>query len=240
MKKILSLLMAFLVIATLSPVLAQSGVAPERLTSLVHNAPNTGIMLPAQFDPNQTTYLLTVADWVSRIRFTPYAASPTSVVTVNGQVVASGQESQIIQMTNEPQATAITVTAYGAGGVLTGQTTYTVYLQRRPSERRTRVSAGYITEISIKDNVSVISADLITLNYQPFSNISSFFNDSNYIYRNYQAADSCLYYFGTLNNPVRAKNAQEFINSYQLGGSTLYYLVYIEDKIVAVLPYDAG
>ena len=240
MKKTLTLFVALLLIATLSPAPAQSGIAPERLTNLVHNAPNTGIMLPAQFDPNQTTYLLTVADWVSRVRFTPFAASPTSVVTVNGQVVASGQESQIIQMTNEPQAAVITVTAYGAGGALTGQTTYTVYLQRRPSERRTRVSAGYITAISIKDNVALISADLITLSYQPFSNVSSFINDSNYIYRNYAAADSCLYYYGTLDNPVRARNAQEFINNYQLSGSTLYYLVYIEDKIVAVLPYNAG
>ncbi len=229
----------FLSLMPLASMVAQSPLPPERLLSLTHNAPNTGIMLPERFDPYQETYLLTVADWVSRVRFTPTAA-PTSVITVNGQVVQSGQQSQIIQMTNEPQIATITVSNYDANRTLLGQSTYTIYLQRRPSERRTRVSAGYITEISIKDNVCSISADLVTLQYQPFSNVSTFINDSNYIYRNYQCAENCLFYYGTMQNPIRAANAQEFINNYQANGNVLYYLVYIEDKVVAVIPYSAG
>ncbi len=242
MKKRLTLMIVLsllLSVFSFSCAFAQSPVPPERLTSLVHNAPNTGIMLPERFNPYQETYLLTVADWVSRVRFTPTAA-PSSVITVNGQVVQSGQQSQIIQMTNEPQIATITVSSYDANRILLGQTTYTIYLQRRPSERRTRVSAGYITEIYIKDNVCSISADLVTLKYQPFSNVSNFINDSNYIYRNYQCAENCLFYYGTMQNPIRATNAQEFINNYQAHGNVLYYLIYIEDKIVAVIPYNAG
>ena len=45
------------------------------LSDLTHNCPNTGIMLPDSFSPYQTTYLLTVADWVSRPTFTPTASS---------------------------------------------------------------------------------------------------------------------------------------------------------------------
>jgi hypothetical protein len=243
MKRTIPLLLLLALSLTILPVgstQAQSVLPAERLQNLVHNAPNTGIMLPERFDPYQDTYLLTVADWVSRIRFTPTASSPASVITVNGQVVQSGQQSQIIQMNNEPQVATITVSAYDANRVLTGQTTYTIYLQRRPSERRTRVSAGYITDISIKDNVCSISADLITLQYQPFSNVSTFINDSNYIYKGYQCAENCLFYYGTMQNPVRAANAQEFINNYQSQGNVLYYLIYIEDQIVAVIPYSAG
>ncbi|MBR3905817.1 MAG: cadherin-like beta sandwich domain-containing protein, partial [Clostridia bacterium] len=60
------------------------------LSSLKHNCPNTGIMLPETFSPYQTTYLLTVADWVSRVTFTPTAFDPNAQITVNGQTVRSG------------------------------------------------------------------------------------------------------------------------------------------------------
>lgn len=243
MKKagILSLFLAAIMIFSLSSACATGTAVPaDRLSGLTHNAPNTGIMLPERFDPYQTTYLLTVASWVSRVKLTPTCSSPDSVITVNGQVVKSGQPSPIIQMTNEPQAATITVSSYDGSHRLVGQTTYTVFLQRRPSERRTRVSAGYISDIFIKDNACTISADLVTLKYQGISNVSTFINDSGYIYKNYLCADNCLYYYGTLNNPVRARNAEEFISHYNANGSTLYYLIYIEDKIVAVLPYGEG
>lgn len=63
----------------------------DRLRSLVHNAPNTGIMLPDRFDPWQDTYVLTVAHWVSRITFTPIAADPSAVITVNGSRWPAGR-----------------------------------------------------------------------------------------------------------------------------------------------------
>ena len=213
---------------------AGGAVPADRLVGLAHNAPNTGIMLPEGFSPWEETYLLTVADWVSRITFTPTAASPNAAITVNGQPVQSGQKSQVIRMTNEPQAVRIAVTAPGG----TSQTTYTIYLQRRPSERRTRVSAGYISEITLHEGKAVISADLVTLRYQENTNLSTFYNDTVYMYR-YACAANCLYYYGPANSPVRVQGAQEFIDHYLSGGSNLYYLIYIDDEIVAVMPYQA-
>lgn len=239
MRKFLSLALLTVLLLSLAPAsLAQTPLPADRLVNLEHNAPNTGKMLPQRFDPYQNTYLLTVASWVSRITFTPTTAAPNAVVTVNGQVVASGQKSQIIQMTDDPQAVQITVSVYGEGNVLTAQNTYTVYLQRRPSERRTRVSAGYITAIDMSDGIATISADLVSIKYQDKSNISTFVNETVYLYK-YKTAPNCLFYYGTKHNPVRAVNAQEFFNNYLNTGSNLYYLVYIEDEIVAVMPYAA-
>jgi len=239
MKKFLSLALLTALLLSLAPAsLAQTPLPADRLVNLEHNAPNTGKMLPQRFDPYQNTYLLTVANWVSRITFTPTTAASNAVVTVNGQVVASGQKSQIIQMTDDPQAVQITVSVYGEGNMLTAQNTYTVYLQRRPSERRTRVSAGYITAIDMSDGIATISADLVSIKYQDKSNISTFVNETVYLYK-YKTAPNCLFYYGTKHNPVRAINAQEFYNNYLNTGSNLYYLVYIEDEIVAVMPYAA-
>lgn len=238
MKKAVCALLAAFIVLTLTPGLAQPGLPPELLAGLEHNAPNTGKMLPAAFDPYQDTYLLTVASWVSRITFTPTVSSPSAKVTVNGQSVASGQKSQIIEMTNDPQVVLITVSAYDAANALIAQNTYTVYLQRRPSERRTRVSAGYITQIDIQDGIANIAADLVTIKYQGKTNLSTFINDTVYLYR-YKTSPNCLFYYGNKQNPVRAVDAQDFLNRYLSGGSNLYYLAYIEDEIVAVMPYDA-
>lgn len=239
MRKMTALFLTLALVLSLAPLaLAQpvQSLPPERLSNLVHNAPNTGKMLPERFDPYQNTYLLTVANWVSRITFTPVTSSASSVVTVNGQVVKSGQKSQIIQMTNDPQEVQVTVSAYDAANQLTAQNTYTIYLQRRPSERRTRVSAGYITQISLADGVATVSADLVTVTYQDKTNISTFINDSVYVYK-YKTAANCLFYYGTKQNPVRAVDALDFVNNYLSNGSNLYYIVYIEDEIVAVMPY---
>ena len=240
MKKLYCSLITLALLLSLTPIsmaMTADSLPPDRLVSLTHNAPNTGIMMPDRFDPWQNTYLLTVAHWVSRITFTPVASSPTSVITVNGQPVASGQKSQIINMTDKPQAVQILVSAYDSG-TLTAQNAYTVYLQRRPSEYRTRVSAGYITQIEMKSGIAAISADLVTINYQGQTNLSTFINDTVYIYK-YDTSPYCLFYYGTKQNPVRAVDAQDFYNNYLMAGSNLYYLVYIENEIVAVLPYAA-
>ncbi len=240
MKKILCLLLiAVLALGLMPAAFAQQTLPPERLVNLVHNAPNTGKMLPERFNPYQDTYLLTVASWVSRITFTPTTASPNAVVTVNGQVVASGQKSQIIQMSNDPQAVSITVSVYGEGNVLSAQNTYTVYLQRRPSERRTRVSAGFISTIDVVDGIATINADLVTINYQGNTNLSSYTNETVYMYK-YKTSPNCLFYYGTASNPVRAADAQTFLNTYLNNGSSLYNLIYIEDEIVAVMPYGSN
>lgn len=238
MKRFLCLLAALTLLCACCPALADDGgaVGSSLLRGLTHNCPNTGIMLPEAFSPYQTTYLLTVADWVSRPTFTPTAMDPNAVIRVNGQIVKSGQASQIIQMSDKPQAVTIQVTNGAAA------TTYTIYLQRRPSEKRTRVSAGYINNIYLKGTTWRIDADLVTIKYSgedyTSGNLSTFSNGGVDSY-DYEVDPNCIFYYGTKNNCYRATNIANFMNNYLQYGSSLYTIVYMESKIVAVLPYGA-
>lgn len=237
MKRILSLVLAMALLCACMPALADDGGAGSTLLrSLTHNCPNTGIMLPEAFSPYQTTYLLTVADWVSRPTFTPTAMDPSAIIRVNGQVVKSGQVSQVIPMTNTPQAVTIQVSNGSQS------TVYTIYLQRRPSEKRTRVSAGYINNIYLKGTTWRIDADLVTIKYSGedynSGNLSTFNNGGKDSY-DYEVDPNCIFYYGTKNNCYRATNIANFMNSYLQYGSSLYTIVYIESKIVAVFPYGA-
>lgn len=207
------------------------------LSSLVHNCPNTGIMLPESFSPYQQSYVLTVASWVSRVTFTPTAYDSNALITVNGQQVKNGQKSQVIQMTNEPQMVEIRVQ-----GVNGSVSTYTVFLQRRPSEARTRVSVGYIDDIYQKNNVWYISADLVTVNYLSDEyydgNRGTIYNDSSYLYK-YAVDEHCDFYYGSTNAAFRARDIYEFRANYPLTPNNLYTIVYMADEIVAVMPYSA-
>lgn len=234
MKKLISALLILTLLTACAPALAGGYYESSLLMSLEHNCPNTGVMLPASFSPSTTAYVLTVASWVSRVRFKPTAYNPSASITVNGQYVASGSQSQYINMTNNPQAVTIVVSS-GASS-----TTYTVYLQRRPSERETRVSSGYITEIYQNDGAWYVAIDRVNVHYYGddygSGNLSSFNNDTSKIYRN-AVTENCTLYYGTIYNPVRARNMQEFIANYLSYGSSLYRIVYIEDEVVALLPY---
>lgn len=243
MKRIISFIMVLSLLACGVPALADDGYAGMYYTSgstllsnLTHNCPNTGIMLPESFNPYQTTYLLTVADWVTRPTFTPTAQDPNAVITVNGKYVRSGQASQVINITDKPQAVTIQVTNGSES------TTYTIYLQRRPSEKRTRVSAGYINDIYLKGTTWRIDADLVTIKYSSedyaTGNYSTFTNGGVDSY-DYEVSPNCLFYYGTKANCFRAYNIQDFINNYTVYGSSLYTIVYIESEIVAVFPYGA-
>ena len=238
MKRFLALVLAGLLLCACFPALADDGgaVGSTLLRSLTHNCPNTGIMLPEVFSPYQTTYLLTVASWVSRPTFTPTAMDPNAVIRVNGQVVRSGQTSQVIPMTDKPQAVTIEVSNGSAS------TTYTIYLQRRPSEKRTRVSAGYIKNVYLKGTTWRIDADLVTVKYRgedyDNGNLSTFTNASVDSY-DYEVSPNCIFYYGTKAIATRASNIRTFMQHYMDYGSTLYTIVYIESEIVAVFPYAA-
>lgn len=236
MKKLMALCLVLILTALVIPgTLAQSSnLPPERLAGLTHNIRNTGIMLPANFDPFTETYLLTVASWVSRVRFTPIASTNSCIITVNGQGVASGSQSQIINMTDRPQVVTINVRAVDGAGNVQGETTYTIFLQRRPSERRTKVSAGFITGFQKENNVTSITADLVTLTYQPGTNISTYVNEATDSYT-YNCAENCLFYYGDSANPHRAYSIDEFVTNYS--SAALYIIIYIEDEIVAVMPH---
>ena len=245
MKRIVSLLLTAILFLSCFPALADDGYAgmdsytsdsSTLLRSLTHNCPNTGIMLPDTFTPYQTTYLLTVADWVTRPTFTPTAYDPNAIITVNGQRVRSGQQSQVINITDQPQIVTIQVSNGSAS------TTYSIFLQRRPSEKRTRVSAGYINKIYLKGTTWRIDADLVTIKYNSedyaTGNYSTFSNASVDSY-DYEVSPNCIFYYGTKANCYRAYNIQEFMNNYLRYGSALYTIVYMESEIVAVFPYGA-
>ncbi len=235
MKKFVALLLALALLTACVPALASGGYSQSSLLmSLEHNCPDKGVMLPASFDPSVTSYLLTVSYGTSRVRFKPTAYNASAYITVNGQYVASGTQSQYISMTNDPQTVTITVSAGGTS------TTYTVFLQRRPSTARTRVSSGYITEIYQQGGAWRIAADLVNVHYfgddYGNGNLSTFNNDTSQIYRHVVHENATLYY-GTVYNPVRAANIQDFIANYLTYGSNLYRIVYIEDTVVALMPY---
>lgn len=241
-RRILSLVMVLILCACCVPAMADDGYAGQTyagstlLSSLTHNCPNTGIMLPSAFSPYQTTYLLTVADWVSRPTFTPVAMDPNAVITVNGRQVRSGTASQVIEMSDKPQAVTIQVQSGSAS------TTYTIYLQRRPSEKRTRVSAGFINDIYLKSTTWRIDADLVTLSYlgdDYESGNRSTYKNGGVDHYDYAVAPNCIFYYGTKQNPIRANNINEFMSYYQSYGSNFYTIIYIESEIVAVLPYGA-
>lgn len=236
MKKLTAILLALVLLLSCIPAIADGGYNDMLLTGLTHNCPNTGIMLPDTFSPYQNSYILTVADWVSRVTLTP---TSDGTIFVNGVQVQSGTKSQVFEMTDEPQKVEIFVQGTG------GSNTYTVFLQRRPSEKRTRVSAGYITEIYEKSGTMYISADLVTVNYLSSKyedgNRSSFYNDSNYLYK-YAVDPNCAFFYSQNGVTTRAKDIYEFQQNIRMASwdePDMFRIVYIEDEIVAVMPYDA-
>lgn len=228
------LIVAALVTTLLLPIAASAEFTDgPMLDSLTNNAPNTGIMLPGTFVPNQPSYLLTVASWVSRVYFVPTCSIPGVIIYFNGQAVASGAQTPTLTLSDEPQFATITLVATD------GKTnTYIVYIQRRPSERRTKVSAGYIESLYTKSDKNYIRADLVAVTYTPGTNLSTFTNETYYIY-DYVCSSDCIFYYGTIANAVRATSFADFVAHYQANGSNLYRIIYIEDQIVAVMPYAA-
>ena len=203
------------------------------LDALSNNVPNTGIMLPGSFESAQPSYLLTVANWVSRVHFVPYCSYPGTTIYFNGQAVSSGTQTPDITLSDEPTFATFTLKATDGKS-----NTYIVYIQRRPSEKRTRVSAGYIESLYSNGTKNHVRADLVSVTYTPNSNLSTFVNETYYVY-DYACSDSCIFYYGAPGNPVRATTFTDFAAHYNDFGSNLYRLVYIEDEIVAVMPYAA-
>lgn len=226
------LLTTVLLLSLLAPISASAEFTDgPMLDALSNNVPNTGIMLPGTFASSQPSYLLTVADWVSRVYFIPYCSTAGVTIYCNGVVVASGSQTPTITLSDEP--TFATITLIASDGK---SNTYIIYIQRRPSEKRTRSSAGYIESLYSTGSKNYIRADLVTIAYTDGTNLSSFTNETYYIY-DYACSDSCIFYYGTMANPIRATDFTDFVSNYRAYGSNLYRIIYIEDEIVAVMPY---
>ena len=202
------------------------------LASLEHNCPNTGIMLPQTFSPYESSYLLTVASWVSRVNFTPVSASPLATILVNGTAVISGHKTADFVMTDKPQAVNIVVTGPSAESRV-----YTVFLQRRPSEARTYSSVGYLKKMYLKSGKYYMDFDLVTATWeQASSKALGFTNESKAIYK-YPVRDNAILYWGDRNYPTRSLSPGSFLAMLSLDGSEMFRVVYLEDEIVAVTPY---
>lgn len=231
MRKIAALVCVLTLLCMLAfvPAMADGG---SRLASFVHNVTVTGIMTPAVFDPDVTTYLLTTGSTVNNVYFTLTTEDPYASMYIDGKLTPSGTKVQVAGMTNEPKM--ISVDIYGSDA---SYTHYVFFLQRRPSEARTRVSSGYIDKMYVKSGTTYIDADLVNVYYSS-GNESTFHNDSSYIYK-YPCAENCVFYYGTVENAKRAHSATEFAYYYTETPDSLYRFVYIEDEIVAVMPYAA-
>jgi hypothetical protein len=239
MKKILALIIsAFLFLAFFAPAAsAYAEPAPvlplSALATLTHNCPNTGKMIPEAFSPFVQTYLLTVASWVSRVEFTPVSVDPAATITVNGQYLASGQTSQEIEMTNDPQAVTISVTSAGSE-----TTVYTVWLQRRPSEARTRVSVGYLKDFYKNGSKWYAKMDLVTVTYgDNYTNYTSNFTNDSGSTSKHQISKNCIFYAGDQNSPTRYRDPNSFQSHLSLDGTEMFRVIYLEDEIVALIPY---
>ncbi|MBN1777564.1 MAG: cadherin-like beta sandwich domain-containing protein [Clostridiales bacterium] len=240
LRRILVLLVLLLTFATpaipmasASPTSTPSLYPPSSLVSLTHNCPNTGIMVPETFNPLNYSYILTVASWVSRVTITPVSLDPVAMIYVNGQYNPSGQTSQEFDMTNNPQAVTIMVTTGSETSV------YTVFLQRRPSEARTRVSIGYLKNFYQSGGKWYAKLDLVTVTYgDGYTNYtSSYTNETTALY-NHAIATNCIFYTGSQNNPTRYREPNSFLSHITLNGSEMFRVIYLEDEIVALIPYD--
>ncbi len=212
---------------------ARSDIAPV-LTMLNHTCEATAVSSPPSFDPYTRSALVTVAAWETEIAFIPTVPGGC-YATVNGQYVASGTASAAIPLSDEPICVNIRVSN------TTGSALYTVFVQRRPSEKRTRVSAGFIRDVYENGGVWYIAADLVTVSYRSSSyadgSRSSYLNDSSYLYH-YPVSPSCVYYCTSGGVCRQLRDVYGFLSVYSENPDAMYRIVYIEDEIAAVLPYS--
>ena len=229
MKKLLAVLLAALLLSACVPAMAAPGT--PYLIGFVHNCPNTGKMLPATFDPYTNTILLTVADWVTTVNFT--LTSTEGQIYVNEVYVPNGGTCKDITMTNDPQEVYIRLVNGSE------QNLYVVYLQRRPSEKRNRVSSGWIREIYQRSNSWYISADLVNIEYQSknYTNGTVYkYNDGSSSLFKYVASTHCAFYYLQNGYLTEANDIYEFMSHYS--PSSMYRIIYVENEVVAVMPWD--
>lgn len=233
-----TLILLVLLLALAGPAIPSASATPapypaSSLVSLTHNCPNTGVMVPQTFSPLNYSYILTVASWVSRVTVTPVSSDPAAMIYVNGQYNPSGQTSQEFSMTNEPQAITIMVTSGSETSV------YTVFLQRRPSEARTRVSVGYLKDFYQSGGKWYAKLDLVTVTYgDGYTNYTSAYSNESTALYNHAVSEHCIFYTGSQNNPTRYREPNSFLSHITLNGSEMFRVIYLEDEIVALIPYD--
>jgi peptidoglycan hydrolase-like protein with peptidoglycan-binding domain len=235
-KSWISILVACLCIACNAPYAGaqQAELLPSTLVSLTHNCPNTGIMSPEKFDPLLDTYLLTVANWVTRVTLTPVSADPQAVILINGTQIKSGETSQFFVMSDEPQVVTISVTSTSMEN-----SNYSIYLQRRLSNAQTGVTIGYLKDMFGEGGITYLVTQPVTAEYTD-DNITALTNGPTLADYKYPVSIECTFMYNTAESAVHTKNADDFKAHVSLGGIEQYRIIIVENQIVAVMPFTSG
>jgi len=230
------ILVACLCIASCAPCARaqQAEQLPGTLVSLTHNCPNTGIMSPEKFDPLVDTYLLTVANWVSRVTLTPVSADPQAVIMINGTQIKSGETSQVFEMTDEPRVVTISVTSTSMDNF-----NYSIYLQRRLTNAHTGITIGYLKDMFVEDGKTYLAVHSMT-GESADDNATTLTDDPTTTDSKYPVSSDCTFTYNTTESAIQTKNADDFKAYVTLGGNELFRIVYIENVIVAVMPFTTN
>ena len=158
------------------------------------------------------------------------------MITVNGEYVPSGTPSSYITLSNEPKRVEIVV--WGAGG---SQTVYTVFLQRRPSEKKTGIAVAHIRSLEKSGAewiMTVDPVDLVMRENDYMNGSRSTWTDASSERIAFTVDPHCDLWYGKPDSAFQAPDVMTFAAAWPNDGSDLYYVVYIEDAAVAVMPYE--
>ena len=125
---------------------------PDRNSSLADLEVSEGATLTPEFDTNITGYRINVPYEPELLTFIPSTGSPVATVTVQGKPVASGSESQQIELGDE-LVSAVEIVVTAQDGVT--NSTYTVTVQRAEPDRDSGLASIGLNEgASIAPNFS--------------------------------------------------------------------------------------
>ena len=130
------------------------------LSTLADLVPGEGLLMPA-FSPAQNQYAVTVPAASTGITLTPTLAQAGATVRVAGEVVASGNASQRLELAPGNTEVAVDVTA--AGGLAV--TSYTVTVTRLPEQITFGAATG--DGLVVSGMVASGAAPVLTLNFAP-------------------------------------------------------------------------
>ena len=266
-KHIVVLLAAVLLILICIPLLSASGYTNWRdssdrlrlMSDLEISAPG-GYSLNPAFDPYTNYYTLTVdcaAEWVT---FTAHFSETGGGICIDGYCdsYAGGMLERTVYLYGSSRDVEISVTGLdghsyyyyihilcdsGDGSSNETGPTESVYVPR------TRVSHGYLKGFYQSGGRYYPELDLISVTFEGgYTNeILSKSNESDFLYDEYPLANNCLFYEKYGSSMKRSILDPELISSGRghISGSSiwnvLYTVIYMEDEVVALIPYlDAG
>jgi hypothetical protein len=97
---------------------------------------------------------------------------------------------------------------------------------------------GYLKDFYKSGSKWYVKMDLVTVSYgNNYTNYTSgFTNDSNTVTK-HQISKNCIFYTGNQNSPQRYRDPSSFLSHVTLDGTEMFRVIYLEDEIVALIPY---